>query len=499
MLFSSAEFLFWFLPSSLLAFHFARTQWGGRAAMGTAVAASLFFYGWWNPPYLALILTSVGVNFLWTRSLVQRPGLAKLLVALAFNLGLLGYFKYRNFFLENVDFLVSGNADAIGSLGSIFIPLGISFYTFQQIALLIDAHDEAVEVPPSLLEYSQFILFFPQLIAGPIVLYRELAQQFSNLEENHGAGLSLFGPGVAVFALGLFKKICLADGIASFANTAFAAHETITLLEAWAGTSAYALQLYFDFSGYSDMAVGLGLMFGFRLPLNFDTPYRARNMIDFWKRWHMTMTRFFMMYLYNPLALSLSRYGLARFRHGGVIFIITVAVPTLATFLLSGLWHGAGWTFVAFGAVNGIGLIANHAWKGLKGPKLPFVLAWSLTILTVLVSFVYFRADSLTAAHNMLSAMFSPSAFILPNWLEGVAHQLGLEWRTLSMLSTGTYAVKCFFWVVGLAILSVRMPNWAKTYDDLKPTWSLAFVVAFMGFWAIGWLDQPQTFLYFQF
>lgn len=225
------------------------------------------------------------------------------------------------------------------------------------------------------------------------------------------------------------------------------------------------------------MAIGLGLMFGFRLPLNFDTPYQARNMIEFWKRWHMTMTRFFMMYLYSPLALSLSRFGLSHFRYVGVIFIITVAVPTLMSFLLSGLWHGAGWTFIAFGAVNGVGLICNHAWKSMKATRLPFAVGWALTIMTVLISFVYFRAESINIAHNMLSAMFSPSAFILPNWLESVANSLGLPWRTLSM----------------------AMPNWAKTYDQLVPSWRLAGVATFMDFLAVGSLDQPQTFLYFQF
>jgi len=290
MLFASSESLFYFLPASLFIFHIARNLWGGNAAMRMSVAASLFFYGWWNPYFLLLIFVSLGVNFTATRALITKPSKLVLSLVLAFNLALLGYFKYRNFFLENMDFIFNGNADAFGSLGTIFIPLGISFYTFQQIALLLDAQDGAVEEAPDLLEYCQFILFFPQLIAGPIVLFRELSTQFKNLARNNGVGLALFGPGLMVFILGLFKKICLADNIAPFADAAFNAHESITLLEAWAGSLAYMLQLYFDFSGYSDMAVGLGLMFGFRLPLNFDTPYIARNMVDFWKRWHMTLT-----------------------------------------------------------------------------------------------------------------------------------------------------------------------------------------------------------------
>jgi alginate O-acetyltransferase complex protein AlgI len=499
MLFSSAEFLFLFLPLTLLAFHLLRIYQGGRAAMAATVAASLFFYGWWNPPYLLLIITSIGGNFFYTRALATNPGRWKLLSALGFNLALLGYFKYRNFFLENVDYLIGDGLTEPGSLGVIFIPLGISFYTFQQMALLLDANDGAVKKTPDLLEYSQFILFFPQLIAGPIILYREMVDQFTRLEANHGAGLSLFGPGLVVFTLGLFKKVCLADGIAQFANLAFSSHASITMLEAWAGILAYSLQLYFDFSGYSDMAVGLGLMFGFCLPLNFDTPFRARNMIDFWKRWHMTMTRFFMMYVYSPMALSLSRYGLKHLSHAGMIFILAVACPIMVTFLLSGLWHGAGWTFVIFGAVNGLGLITNHAWKEWGKIRLPFILSWALTLLTVLVSFVYFRAENLVVAHNILEAMFSPAAFLLPNWLESLAVLTGLPWDSLTMFSAGSYAVRCFVWVVVLGVLSLWLPNWAKTYNDLAPSWRLSLAVSFMGFMAIGWLDKPQTFLYFQF
>ncbi len=499
MLFSSYTFIFIFLPLVLLAFHSVRYFWGGQAAVVVSVAASIIFYGWWNPPYLLLIAVSITANFFWTQALVRTPKKLTLFTALVFNLSLLGYFKYRNFFLENMNFFWHGDIASFGSLELIFIPLGISFYTFQQIALLIDAHDGAVDPAPTALEYSQFILFFPQLIAGPIVLYREITHQISNMQDNRGEGISLLGVGIAVFVLGLFKKVCLADGIAPFADIAFSTHETITLLEAWAGTVSYALQLYFDFSGYSDMALGLGLMFGFHLPLNFDTPYRACNMIDFWKRWHITMTRFFMMYVYSPLALSLSRFGSAHFNNGVIIFIITVASPTLATFLVSGLWHGAGWTFVAFGVVNGIGLTFNHAWKQMKAPKLPFVISWGVTMLCVLVSFVYFRAPSIVAAHNMLSAMFDPSSLILPNWLETLANAIGLPWRTLNMFASGTFAIKCFVWIFFLGSLSLLLPNWAKNYLALKPSWSLAFTITLLTALAIGQLSSPQTFLYFQF
>ncbi len=495
MLFSSPEFLFVFLPLCLLAFHLTLWKAGGTAAMGVSVLFSVFFYGWWNPPYLALLLGSIGGNFLFARRLAVTPSRLLLGLAIVLNLGVLGYFKYRNFFLENVG-LAMGET---WSFGAIFIPLGISFFTFQQIALLMDANDGEISRPPEALDYTQFVIFFPQLIAGPIVLFRELSEQLAGLRAGKGVGLGLFGPGLVVFVVGLFKKVCLADNMAPFVDLIFIRAADLTMLEAWAGAMAYALQLYFDFSGYSDMAVGLGLLFGLRLPINFDTPFRAVSMIDFWKRWHITMTRFFMMYLYAPLALSLNRYGLARFTSQAVLFPLTVAMPILLTFLVAGLWHGAGWTFVLFGAVNGVGLVINHLWKEAKCPVLPPWLGWALTMLTVLVSLVYFRAASVADAHAILAAFVSPEALILPNWLSWLSGPLGLPWATLRIFSTGVFTVKFMAWVIVLGVLSLTMPNPAKNYDDLVPTPQLAAISAALAWMVLGWLDEPRTFLYFQF
>jgi alginate O-acetyltransferase complex protein AlgI len=416
-------------------------------------------------------------------------------LAIIFNLAVLGYFKYRNFFLENIGFAVGET----WSFGTIFIPLGISFFTFQQIALLIDSNDGEVSHPPGALDYTQFVIFFPQLIAGPIILFRELSGQLVDLRAGKGAGLALFGPGLVVFLVGLFKKVCLADNMAPFANIVFSRVTEITMLEAWAGAVAYALQLYFDFSGYSDMAVGLGLMFGLCLPINFDTPFRAVSMIDFWKRWHITMTRFFMMYLYAPLALSLNRFGLVRFTSSAILFPLTVATPIFFTFLVAGLWHGAGWTFIMFGAVNGAGLVINHLWKEAKFPALPRGLSWAMTMLTVLVSFVYFRAVNVADAHAVLAALISPSALVLPNWLSWLSAPLGLPWATLVVFKNGIFTVKFMAWVVSLGVLSMVMPNPAKYYDRLVPTPFLAVISAALAWVVLGWLDEPRTFLYFQF
>ncbi|HJO89418.1 MAG TPA: MBOAT family O-acyltransferase [Alphaproteobacteria bacterium] len=495
MLFSSPGFLFVFLPLCLLAFHLTLWKAGGTAAMGVSVLFSVFFYGWWNPPYLALLLGSIGGNFLFARRLSRVPSRFLLGLAIIFNLALLGYFKYRNFFLENIGFAVGET----WSFGTIFIPLGISFFTFQQIALLIDSNDGEVSHPPGVLDYTQFVIFFPQLIAGPIILFRELSDQLADLRAGKGAGLALFGPGLVVFLMGLFKKVCLADNIAPFADIVFSHATELTMLEAWAGAVAYALQLYFDFSGYSDMAVGLGLLFGLCLPINFDTPFRAVSMIDFWKRWHMTMTRFFMMYLYAPVALSLNRFGLARFTSQTMLFPLTVAAPILLTFLVAGLWHGAGWTFILFGAVNGVGLVINHLWREAKCPALPRLLNWALTMLTVLISLVYFRAASVADAHAILATFFSPGALVLPNWLSWMSVPLGLPWATLVVFTTGVFTIKFITWVAALGVLSLVMPNPAKDYDRLVPTPFLAVISAVLVWMVLGWLDEPRTFLYFQF
>ncbi|MBV28954.1 MAG: membrane-bound O-acyltransferase family protein [Rhodospirillaceae bacterium] len=495
MLFSSPGFLFVFLPLCLLAFHLTLWKAGGTAAMGVSVLFSVFFYGWWNPPYLALLLGSIGGNFLFARRLSRVPSRFLLGLAIIFNLALLGYFKYRNFFLENIGFAVGET----WSFGTIFIPLGISFFTFQQIALLIDSNDGEVSHPPGVLDYTQFVIFFPQLIAGPIILFRELSDQLADLRAGKGAGLALFGPGLVVFLMGLFKKVCLADNIAPFADIVFSHATELTMLEAWAGAVAYALQLYFDFSGYSDMAVGLGLLFGLCLPINFDTPFRAVSMIDFWKRWHMTMTRFFMMYLYAPVALSLNRFGLARFTSQTMLFPLTVAAPILLTFLVAGLWHGAGWTFILFGAVNGVGLVINHLWREAKCPALPRWLNWALTMLTVLISLVYFRAASVADAHAILATFFSPGALVLPNWLSWMSVPLGLPWATLVVFTTGVFTIKFITWVAALGVLSLVMPNPAKDYDRLVPTPFLAVISAVLVWMVLGWLDEPRTFLYFQF
>jgi D-alanyl-lipoteichoic acid acyltransferase DltB (MBOAT superfamily) len=482
---------------ALIAFHAVRIYSSGAMALAVVAAASLIFYAIWNPPYLALLVGSMLVNYGFARRLSVRPARWTLIAAVSLNLAVLGYFKYRNFFLENLA-LVSDAFSIPGSLEPLFVPLAISFFTFQQIALLLDVRDGRATIA-SPVDFAAFIALFPQLIAGPIVLFREMRDQFSDVRAGGGRGLTMFGPGVIVFLVGLFKKVVLADSIGPYADTAFSLVDRLTFLEAWAAAVAYSLQLYFDFSGYSDMAVGLGLMLGFILPINFKTPFRATSMLDFWKRWHITMTRFFMLYLYSPIALSLTRWSQEKSFPGVFVFVVAVAMPAALTFLLSGLWHGAAWHFIAFGAVNGVGLIVNHAWREAKLPRLPGAMGWLLTMLTVVVSFVCFRADNLVDAHAVLRAMFSPTAIILPNWLAPIAELAGLPWQTLSFFATGSYTLRLGFWIVLLLAVSLLSYNPVERFENLRSSWWNAFFVGAMLVLVLGLLDRPQAFIYFQF
>ena len=385
MLFNSLEFIVGFLPITVAGFYLARRFGGTRVALAWLTAASLFFYGWWNPIYLVLLVGSIGFNYkfgLW----VSRPGASRMLLALGIyaNLMLLGYFRS----------VIGGDPTVDGVL----LPLAISFFTFQQIAYLVDAFRGGLG-ERSLLRYCLFVSFFPQLIAGPIVHHRGMLPQMisSRLSSLNSRNLAVGG---TIFILGLGKKVILADSLGGSADPIFegaAQGSALTLVEAWSGALAYTFQIYFVFSGYSDMAIGLGYMFGFRLPINFDSPYKAGSMIDFWRRWHITLSRFLRSYLYIPLGGN--RKGEAR-RYTNL----------LVTMLLGGLWHGAGWTFVAWGGLHGLFLIVNHVWIGMRerhpnSLALPPFTGHALTMFVVIVTWVFFRADDFGTVFRFFAGM----------------------------------------------------------------------------------------------
>ena len=494
MLFTDPVFLFAFLPAALALYYLARHICGGQLAIWFLVVASAVFYGYWSVKYLALLLSQILINYLFAQRLSRSQSRALLWTAIGFNLALLGYFKYRNFFLDNLAILTGWEFH----LAALFVPLGISFHTFQQITYLTDVADGEEDVPP-LPRFILFVTFFPQLIAGPIVLHREMGGQLAAVAENRWLGKPTFGPGFMIFCFGLFKKVCLADTLARYVDLFFAWPQHLQFQEAWVGAVGYALQLFFDFSGYSDMAVGLGLMFGFVLPFNFNNPFAATGMTEYWKRWHITMTRFFTMYCYAPVSLAAHRFVAERDIRGLSAFVLCIAWPTLVAFLASGLWHGAGWTFIVFGVVNGIGLIVNHAWRQAGMPRLPRVLAWALTMATILVTLVYFRSGSLAQAHSILRAMFFPGHIELPLWASGFASRLGLHVTFFEIFQAATFTVRYVLLLLILAPLAVLLPNPAAQPFKVTPSFRTALVIAAMVWLTLGWLGEPRTFLYFQF
>jgi D-alanyl-lipoteichoic acid acyltransferase DltB (MBOAT superfamily) len=415
VLFNSHAFIFLFLPLTLLVF-FALGRFSAKLAAGWLTAASLFFYGWWSPTYVVLLLVSILFNFTAGSAIVRAlaaPRLSKRLLtgAIIANLALLAYYKYANFFVSN------WNAVTGAELGfaEVVLPLGISFFTFTQIAFLVDAYQGKVR-EYNLVHYGLFVTYFPHLIAGPILHHGEMMPQFAR-QEIYRPQYDLIAAGLTLFVLGLAKKVLIADGVAVHVAPVFdapGAGVTLTMLEAWCGALAYTFQLYFDFSGYSDMAVGLSLLFGVRLPINFQSPYKAVNIIDFWRRWHMTLSRFLRDYLYVPLG------GNRKSRTRRYINL-------LLTMLLGGLWHGAGWTFVLWGALHGVYLVINHGWREFRrrlGHNPHHSTPWGrrtgclLTFIAVVVGWVLFRAPDVDTALQILRAMAGFNGIVLPEaWL----------------------------------------------------------------------------------
>lgn len=503
MLFNSYEFLFLFLPVTLAGF-FALGRRSHGAAMGWLVAASLFFYGWWYPPYLALLLASVCFNFGCGLAISRRrAALARhrlLLLAVVGNLALLGYFKYAGFLVGAADSVLGRQ----WPIPAIALPLGISFFTLTQIAFLVDtARGEARDY--KFLHYLLFVCYFPHLIAGPILHHKELMPQLdrADIVRFRARRLAL---GVSYFSIGLFKKTVIADALSPYVGRVFdsaAGGMAPSAAEAWGAVFAYALQLYFDFSGYSDMAIGLARMIGVRLPLNFHSPYKATSVIDFWRRWHMTLARFLRDYVYIPLGGN--RRGRPR-RY----------LNLLATMLIGGLWHGAGWNFVLWGGLHGLFLALNHGWRALTGSRsrprsaARTVAAGTLTFLCVVIAWVPFRASSFAATGTMLASLIG-----WHGWLPGstgVAVLFGEAaprwtgaWRWVAVLLPAVWLLpntQELFSRYGTLTMPVRAP-------DRLPLRALGFRWRMSGFWATAtavaavvavlYCSRASEFIYFQF
>jgi len=502
MLFNSDAFIFGFFPIALLGFLVLARAERRQAAIAFLALASLAFYSWWNPRHLPLLLGSIAFNHAIGSRIARMPQRGWLVFGIASNLALLGVFKYAAFGLE---------LTGIASSFSPVLPLAISFFTFQQIAFLVDSYRGFVP-PCRLLDYGLFVAFFPQLIAGPIVRCGELLGQLRQgmFERRRADDVAVGG---TLFVFGLAKKVVVADTLARYVGPAFdlaASGGEPPLLECWFSLVAYALQIYFDFSGYSDMALGLARCFGIHLPVNFDSPYKATSIVDFWRRWHITLSRFLRDYLYIPLGGN--RNGPAR-RH----------LNLMITMLLGGLWHGAGMQFVVWGGLHGTFLVANHGWRALhvRSGILPRSRPWTraiargLTFVAVLVAWSFFRADSIDTAATMLRGMLGAHGTALhAAWIEklGVAGE-GLVALGIVDADPRLLPSKAEFALLG-AVLAIAMlapntqqilpvtreerrigPDWSRWQPTLR--WGVA-TGAIAGV-AVIFLSRMSEFLYFRF
>ena len=488
MLFHSYEFLFVFLPLVFLGyFGFLRLGFLTAARL-LLLGMSWLFYAYWNPVYLPLLFTSIAVNFglsRWILSCPEKKGGRRkqlMVVGVLFNLGLLGWFKYADFLIGNVNL-----AGADLPLMELVLPLAISFFSLQQIAFIVDAY-RGVDTRGGLLDYCLFVSFFPQLIAGPIVHHREIIPQLRD-SAGHRINYANLCAGVFLVSIGLFKKVVLADSFAVWADNGFDSAAGLSVLEAWVVSYGYTLQLYFDFSGYSDIALGLALLFNISLPQNFNSPYQATSIISLWQRWHMTLTRFVNLYVYRPLLRAMPRVN---FLYGTLTSFLAMVVV--------GIWHGAAWSFVLFGAMQGGAVVINHIWRRLKWP-LPSLLGWLLTFHFFSFSLVIFRAREWADASRIYQAMLGMGAsdadFSTGRILGGQAAWLlaSIPREERSQIAV----LGCLLMIAGCLLVVSRMPNSNQLVDRLRytPGWLLACVVLFVS--AVLMMGEASEFIYFQF
>lgn len=476
MLFNSYEFIFVFLPITFFVYFYLNNKRLVTAGKGFLVFSSLFFYSWWNVLYLPIILGSMLFNFVIGSSLNKRSSFSKkslLIFGVVANIALLGYFKYTDFLIDNFNFAFNSNIELL----HLALPLAISFFTFQQIAYLVDSYKEETK-EYDFLNYAVFVSFFPQLIAGPILHHREMMPQFENIRSKvvNYRNISM---GLFVFSIGLFKKVVIADTFAIWAISGFDTTTSLNLFEAWATSLSYTFQLYFDFSGYTDMAIGLALMFNIRLPINFNSPYKATTIKDFWRRWHITLSRFLRDYIYIPLGGN----------RGGEI---RTYANLMATFVLGGLWHGAGWTFVLWGFLHGAALVIHRTWSRF-GIKLWTWLAWFITFNFINISWVFFRAKDLDDAIKVLSGMAGLSGVVYSGTVSSKLSILGnITVDKSDSINLISYLAASILFVLVFKNTNQLLKKF--TFSKISLIFSvLIFVVAILKF------NEYSEFLYFRF
>ena len=479
MLFSSYEFIFAFLPATILLFHAPFLRDRLQARIVVLLAASMTFYAWWDIRFLPVLLGSIVVNYRLGHAVARPAGQREsarssarrrtiLTIGIVFNLALLAFFKYCNFFIGTVNGITHADMPVL----AIVLPLGISFFTFEQIAYIVDTyrHGDAERDP---FRYALFVAFFPRLVAGPILRASEFLPQLPLLRGQDRRITADLAIGITLFAIGLFKKTFIADGISAYASPVFLAAARgghPDLLLSWAGALAYTFQLYFDFSGYSDMAIGAARCFGIRFPLNFWSPYKSTSIIEFWRRWHMTLSRFLRDYLY--ISLGGNRRGMGR-RYSNLI----------VTMLLGGLWHGANWTFVVWGGLHGLYLMINHAWLGLRrgsprldrlhGWRLVRAGSWLLTFVAVVVGWVFFRSPDFRTAASMLQGMAGLNGLVIPSGLAFLFGPLAAELSAIGItfdVGSGSVLLASYIWIFLLTALVLVAPNASELLARWQPT-----------------------------
>jgi len=481
MIFSSFEFIFLFLPLTFCLYFYLNKKKLTILATGSLAFASLFFYSWWNIIYLPLILFSVIINYAFSL-LIAKSKLYKktlLIFGLLFNLLLLGYFKYSDFFLQNINFVFDTNY----SLLKLTLPLAISFFTFQQIAFLVDSFKGYV-VKHTFLNYIVFVTFFPQLIAGPIVHHKEMMPQFTKTRNKYINYKNIY-LGVFIFSMGLFKKVVIADSFSIWASNGFDVLEYLSLIEAWVTSLSYTFQLYFDFSGYTDMAIGAALLFNIKLPLNFNSPYKSTNIRDFWQRWHITLSRFLRDYVYIPIGGNKK----GSFKMYSNLF---------TTFLIGGLWHGAGWTFIFWGFMHAFAIVLHRIWS-ITGINLNKLVAWFITFNFINISWIFFRAEQWEDAIKILKGMFGFSGVVLPTIFQNITFLQGNKIVIGEVYANFNSDTEITLWLITALFTSLFFKNSNQIINVYKPDNKIVVFIVLIFTISLMNVDKNVDFIYFNF
>ena len=484
MYFNSYEFIFLFLPIVIGGYFLLGARKNSRLANIWLLVAGLFFYGYWDAAYLSVLVGSIVANFVIAgrilKAAADEDDFGRRLffaVGLLFNIGLLGWFKYADFVLENVNCFWGTNIP----LPNVELPLGISFFTITQLICLYDCQAGSVK-KNGFLDYALFVSFFPHLLSGPILYHRSMMKQFRD-EKLRRLSWANMAEGLTLFIIGLVKKVVIADSFIAYIDGGFAAAEHLTLFHAWFISASYFMQLYFDFSGYSDMAIGMAKIMNIAMPINFNSPAKAKSLIEFWQRWHISLTNAITGCLYQPMLRS---FASPKFRH--VIFC------SFVTFVIVGVWHGAGWTYVVFGLMHAVGVVVNHVWRRYK-LWMPSLLAHLVTMTYVVITMVIFRAADLAEGWRVIKAMFGVQGVLVSEKMADMAAQL---WQI--SLPVGHIFIDFPYVTFAVALfLLFFVPNSTQLIKKFRPSVPLAIILITAFAYAVSKLGETTDFLYFQF